>query len=67
MERERQARENEEKERAERMKKIKEQFSDPNSQWEMDKSDIQNIAKSEKAKEHGAHDEDDPAPTPDQA
>ena len=54
MEQERIARENEEKERAERMKKIKEQFTDPNSQWEKDKSDIQNIAISEEAKEQAA-------------
>jgi mannan polymerase II complex ANP1 subunit len=59
MEQERIARENEEKERAERMKKIKEQFTDPNSQWEKDKSDIQNIAMLEKAKEHPGTAEDD--------
>lgn len=58
MEQERIARENEEKERAERMKKIKEQFTDPNTQWEKDKSDIQNIAMSEKAKEQAASAED---------
>jgi mannan polymerase II complex ANP1 subunit len=49
MEQERIARENEEKEKAERMKKIKDQFVDPNTQWEKDKSDIQKMA--EKAKE----------------
>ena len=58
MEEERIARENEEKERAERMKKIKEQFTDPNSQWEKDKSDIQNIEMLEKAKEQAASVED---------
>lgn len=51
MEQERIARENEEKERAEKMKKIKDQFSDPNSQWEKDKTDIQNEALKEKARE----------------
>jgi mannan polymerase II complex ANP1 subunit len=50
MEKERIAHEEEEKERAERMKKIKEQFTDPNSQWEKDKTDIQNEAMKEKAK-----------------
>jgi mannan polymerase II complex ANP1 subunit len=48
MEKERIARENEEKERADRMKKIKDQFDDPNSQWEKDKTDIQNEALKEK-------------------
>lgn len=48
MEQERIARENEEKERADRMKKIKDQFDDPNSQWEKDKTDIQNEALKEK-------------------
>lgn len=61
MEQERIARENEEKERAERMKKIKEQFTDPNSQWEKDKSDIQNIAMSEKAKEQAESADDSKA------
>lgn len=51
MERERLLRENEEKEQAETAKKIKEQFDDPNSQWERDKTDIQNLAMLEKAKE----------------
>jgi mannan polymerase II complex ANP1 subunit len=51
MEQERKAREQEEKERAERMKKIKDQFADPNGQWEKDKSDIQSEAMKEKAKE----------------
>lgn len=64
MEQERIARENEEKERAERMKKIKEQFTDPNSQWEKDKTDIQNLAMQEKAKEQLATGEDSKAPTP---
>src|SRR5689334_3154108 len=48
MERERIARENEEKELAEKTKKIKEQFDDPNKQWEKDKSDLQNLAKEQK-------------------
>jgi mannan polymerase II complex ANP1 subunit len=51
MEQERLARESEEQERAERMKKIKEQFADPNSQWEKDKTDIQNMAMQEKTNE----------------
>lgn len=51
MEQERLAREGEEKEKAERMKKIKEQFVDPNNQWEKDKTDIQNMAMLEKAKD----------------
>lgn len=54
MEQERLAHEKEEKERAERMKKIKDQFADPNSQWEKDKTDIQNEAMKEKAKEEKA-------------
>jgi mannan polymerase II complex ANP1 subunit len=62
MEQERLARESEEKERAERMKKIKEQFTDPNSQWEKDKSDIQDMA--EKAKEQVAAGEDSKPPSP---
>lgn len=59
MEQERIARENEEKERAERAKRIKEQFADPNVQWEKDKSDIQNIAKSEKSKGQSPPEEED--------
>ncbi len=58
MEQERLARESEELEKAERMKKIKEQFNDPNSQWEKDKTDIQNMAMLEKAKEQQAVGED---------
>ncbi len=55
MEQERLAREKEEKERTERMKKIKDQFADPNSQWEKDKTDIQNEAlKEKKAQEKAA-------------
>ena len=54
MEQERLIRENEEKEKAERAKKIKEQFVDPNSQWERDKTDIQSMAMLEKAKEQEA-------------
>jgi mannan polymerase II complex ANP1 subunit len=58
MEQERLARESEEKERAERMKKIKEQYTDPNSQWEKDKADIQSMAMQEKTKEQPAAGED---------
>ncbi|KAI1307810.1 Anp1-domain-containing protein [Xylaria venustula] len=45
MEQERLAKEAEEQEKADKEKKIKEQFSDTNSQWEEDKSEIQKIAK----------------------
>ena len=45
MEKERLAKEAEEQEKVEKEKKIKEQFSDTNSQWEKDKSEIQKIAK----------------------
>ena len=51
MEAERVAREREEKERAERAEKIKDQFADPNGQWEKDKADIQNEAIKAKANE----------------
>lgn len=54
MEKERVAREAEEKERAERMKKIHEQFDDSKSQWEKDKTDIQNLVMKEKAAEKAA-------------
>lgn len=64
MEQERLARESEEKERAERMKKIKEQFTDPNSQWEKDKTDIQNMAMQEKTKEQVDPGEDSKASSP---
>lgn len=49
MEQERLAHEQEEKEKEEKLKKIKDQFQDPNTQWEKDKSDIQNEAMKEKA------------------
>lgn len=45
MEQERLAKEAEEREKAEREKKIKDAFDDPNSQWAKDKSQMQNIAK----------------------
>jgi mannan polymerase II complex ANP1 subunit len=51
MEQERKARENEEKDRADRMRKIKDQFTDPNGQWEKDKADISNMALEDKAKD----------------
>jgi mannan polymerase II complex ANP1 subunit len=51
MEQERQAREAEEKEKADRMKKIANQFNNPENEWEKDKTDIQNMAIQEKAKE----------------
>ncbi|RKF56831.1 Mannan polymerase II complex ANP1 subunit [Golovinomyces cichoracearum] len=50
LEQERKAREKLEEEKAIRLKKIKETFADPNSQWEKDKMDIQNLAKQEKAR-----------------
>lgn len=45
MEQERLAKEAEERQRAEREKKIKDAFDDTNSQWAKDKSEMQNIAK----------------------
>lgn len=48
MEKERVAKEAAEKEREERAKYIKEQFSDAGSQWEKDKAEIQNLAKEAK-------------------
>lgn len=54
MEKERVAHEAEEKEKTERMKKIKDQFADPNSQWEKDKTDIQNEALKEKKEKEKA-------------
>lgn len=45
MEQERLAREAEEKAKAEREKKIKDAFDSTNSQWEKDKSEMQNVAK----------------------
>jgi len=66
MENERKAREQEEKDRVERMKKIKDQFADPNGQWEKDKTDIQNEAmkekkEQEKTKEQQTLDDSKPA------
>ncbi|KAK5657708.1 hypothetical protein OQA88_2780 [Cercophora sp. LCS_1] len=51
MERERVAREQEEREKAEKAKKMKESFGDTASQWEKDKTEMQNIALQEKKKE----------------
>lgn len=48
MEQERLAREKDEKEKADKAKKIKEQFGETNTQWEKDKSDMQNLATQEK-------------------
>ncbi|TQS35345.1 hypothetical protein Golomagni_04236 [Golovinomyces magnicellulatus] len=50
LEQERKAHEKLEEEKALRLKKIKETFADPNSQWEKDKMDIQDLAKQEKEK-----------------
>ena len=52
MEKERLSREAEEKGRAERMKRIQEEFDDPKAQWEKDKTDIQDLVL--KAKEKAA-------------
>lgn len=45
MEQERLAKEAEEREKAEREKKIKDAFDDTNTQWAKDKSEMQDIAK----------------------
>ncbi|KAL8868851.1 MAG: hypothetical protein Q9174_004711, partial [Haloplaca sp. 1 TL-2023] len=60
MENERKNREREEKERTERAKKIKEEFNDPNSQWEKDKGDIESISKQEEEKKAQAGSEKGP-------
>ncbi|KAL8705175.1 MAG: hypothetical protein Q9201_001712 [Fulgogasparrea decipioides] len=60
MEQERKNREREEKERTERAKKIKEEFNDPNSQWEKDKSGIEGI--SQKEEESKAHEGSEQGP-----
>lgn len=56
MEQEKRNQENEEKERQERAKKIKEEFNDPNSQWEKDKNVIEGISQQDEQirKEHDA-------------
>lgn len=51
MEKERIAREQEEKEKAEKAKKMKESFGDATSQWEKDKTGMQNLAQQDKKKE----------------
>ena len=45
MEKERLAREKEEQDKAERAKKLKEEFGDANNQWEKDKTEMENLAK----------------------
>lgn len=50
MEKERLAKEAEEKAKAEKEKKIKEEFGDSSAEWEKDKSEIQNLAKEESQK-----------------
>ena len=47
MERERKVKEAEEKAKKERLDKIHEQFDNPSSQWDQDKSDIRDMAKKE--------------------
>lgn len=48
MEKERLGREKEEQEKAERAKKLREEFGDPNNQWEQDKTDMQKLARQDK-------------------
>ena len=50
MEQERKARAKEEEERQDRLKKIKDEFTEPNSQWEKDKTELEGIAKKEEEK-----------------
>ena len=54
MEQEKLLREQEEKQKAEKVKKLKESFDDTSSQWEKDKTEMQNIALQEKKKQAGA-------------
>jgi predicted nuclease of predicted toxin-antitoxin system len=51
MEAERVAHEKEEQQKTLRLKRIKDQFKEPTSQWELDKNEIHNLAAKEKAKE----------------
>lgn len=51
MEKERLGREKEEQEKAERAKKLKEEFGDPNNQWEQDKTEMQKLAKQDQIKD----------------
>ena len=53
MENERKKKEEEERVKADRVKKVKEQFSDPNGQWEKDKADIKNSVIEEKVSVEG--------------
>lgn len=53
MEQEKLARETEEKEKAEKARKMKESFGDTMSQWEKDKTAIQDMALKEKAGNEG--------------
>ena len=55
MEKERLGREKEEQEKAERAKRLKEEFSDPNNQWEQDKTKLQELAKQDKSKDAASH------------
>lgn len=50
MEKERLGREKEEQEKAERAKKLKEEFGDTGSQWEKDKTEMQKLVKQDKIK-----------------
>ncbi|MCJ1314233.1 Mannan polymerase II complex anp1 subunit [Agyrium rufum] len=51
MENERKAREKEEQERQDRLKKIKDEFHEPQSQWEEDKNKLKTIVDEEEARE----------------
>ena len=59
MEAERVAHEKEEQQRTLRLKRIKDQFKEPTSQWEKDKNEIQNLAAKDKAKEASTEAKDD--------
>lgn len=61
MERERQTREQEEKIKAEKAKKMKETFGETTSQWEKDKNEMQNIAFTEEKKTGAVKDTDEKA------
>ncbi len=52
MERDRKAKEAEELKRQERLKKINEQFDNPGSQWEHDKSQLRDLAKKAYVNQH---------------
>ncbi|KAK7723092.1 Mannan polymerase II complex anp1 subunit [Botryosphaeria dothidea] len=60
MEQERLAKEKEEKEKEDRLQRLKDQFEDPAEQWDKDKADIRNMAKTEYMEnEDGKNDQSD--------